>query len=217
MGTLISWTDESWNPIVGCSKISAGCHNCYAAKGAKSSRLQQFPQYQKVKEWDGTVEFVESALLKPLSWRSPKKIFTCSMSDVFHKNVLDEWRDRAFAIMALCPQHTFQVLTKRPDIMLKYISELTVLRLKRGLPDHIEYSRLDSVELPLQNVWLGVSVENQAAADERIPLLLQTPAEIRFLSCEPLLEELNLEQYLWQQRTTCWGSGDDEWGYDVSW
>lgn len=192
MGTLISWTDESWNPIVGCSKISAGCVNCYAAEAAKSARLQQFPQYQKVKKWDGTVEFVESQLLKPLNWRSPKKIFTCSMSDVFHENALDEWRDRAFAIMALAQQHTFQILTKRPDIMLKYISELNVLRLKRSLPTNIEYSRLDFVKLPLENVWLGVSVENQKAADERIPLLLQTPAAIRFLSCEPLLEEINI-------------------------
>ncbi|MFB2970362.1 phage Gp37/Gp68 family protein [Aerosakkonema sp. BLCC-F183] len=214
MTTSIAWTDESWNPIVGCSKISAGCANCYAASAAKSARLQQFPQYQKVEKWDGTIEFVESQLLKPLSWRSPKKIFTCSMSDVFHENALDEWRDRAFAIMALCPQHTFQILTKRPDIMLKYISGLTTNRLKRALPSNIEYSRLDSVKLPLQNVWLGVSVENQVVADERIPLLLETPAEIRFLSCEPLLEEVHLEEWLWQTVTICWGNGDDEWGYD---
>jgi protein gp37 len=177
---------------VGCSKISPGCAQCYAAQAAKSARLQEFPQYQKVEKWDGTIEFVESQILKPLKWRSPKKIFTCSMSDVFHENVLDKWRDRAFAIMALCQQHTFQVLTKRPDIMLEYFTNPKLIdRIEEA---GYEFSHnMDCLNTwPLKNVWLGVSVENQAAADERIPLLLQTPAAIRFLSCEPLLEETNI-------------------------
>lgn len=196
MSTLIQSCDETWNWLVGCSKISPGCKNCYAAVAARSARLQQFTQYQKVKEWDGTVEFVESQLLKPLSWRSPKRVFTCSMSDIFHPNVQDEWRDRAFAIMAVAQQHTFQVLTKRPQAMLNYFSELNLLRLKRSLPSSIKYSRLDSINLPLPNVWLGVSVENQQAAEERIPLLIQTEAKIRYLSCEPLLETVDLSEWI---------------------
>lgn len=193
MTTSISWTDEVWNWLVGCSKISAGCKGCYAEVAAKSPRLQQFPQYQKVERWDGTVEFVESQLLKPLKWRSPKKIFTCSMSDVFHENVPDEWRDQALAIMALCPQHTFQVLTKRPENMLRYFSDPQVLdRIEEA---GCEFSHnMDCLDTwPLKNVWIGVSVESQKAADERIPLLLQTPATIRFLSCEPLLEDIQFK------------------------
>jgi protein gp37 len=172
MATSISWTNETWNPLVGCSKLSLGCQKCYAADAAKSARLQQFSQYQKVKEWDGTIEFVESQLLKPLSWRSPKMIFVCSMSDIFHANVKDEWLDQIFAIMAIAHQHTFQILTKRPERMQKFLGGRT----------------------PLPNVWLGVSVENQKAADDRIPLLLTTPAAVRFLSCEPLLEAIDLNQ-----------------------
>jgi protein gp37 len=91
MTTNISWTDETINPIVGCSRISEGCQKCYAATAAKSPRLQQFPQYQSVSNWDGTVEFVKSQLIKPLHWRKPKKIFVCSMADLFHANVPDEW------------------------------------------------------------------------------------------------------------------------------
>jgi len=101
MSSNISWTNETFNPIVGCSRISHGCANCYACTASASGRLQQFPQYQKVKDWDGTVEFVESALSKPFSWRKPRKIFVCSMSDLFHENVPDEWRDRIFAVMTV--------------------------------------------------------------------------------------------------------------------
>jgi protein gp37 len=210
--STIEWTDETVNPIVGCSKISPGCQNCYAANAAKSPRLQQFPQYQKVAAWDGTVEFVESQMLKVLKWKKPKRIFVCSMADIFHKNVPDEWLDKIFAYMAIANHHTYQILTKRPERMAEYFTVESANRvttlyhqlLKDGVGGKIKQ---DWVERhctvfqidewwPLNNVWLGVSVENQKAADSRIPILLETPAKVRFLSCEPLLGEVNLSEYL---------------------
>lgn len=207
MGTKIQWCDEVINPIVGCSRVSPGCANCYAAAVAQSARLQQFPQYQKVGAWDGTVEFVESQLTKPLKWRSPKKIFVCSMSDLFHENIPDEWRDRVFAVMAMTPHHTYQVLTKRPENALRYLSQDNLKPKWRGqvygdlydaLPKDLKTgyfkmnSHWDEMVLPARNVWVGTTVENQATADERIPLLLQVPAAVRWLSVEPLLGEIDL-------------------------
>lgn len=194
--SAIQWTDETYNPIVGCSRISAGCKNCYAADAAKSARLQQFPQYQKVKNWDGVTEFVESQLLKPLSWKKPKKVFVCSMSDLFHDSVPFEWIDQIFAVMAIAPQHTFQILTKRPKRMLEYFLDYRCDMAPRwveiqGTKQAIDLGR----SLPLPNVWIGVTVENQQAAGDRIPLLLHTPAAVRFLSCEPLLEQVELTPY----------------------
>lgn len=195
--SAIQWTDETYNPIVGCSRISAGCKNCYAADAAKSARLQQFPQYQKVKDWNGVTEFVESQLLKPLSWKKPKKVFVCSMSDLFHESVPFEWIDQIFAVMAIAPQHTFQILTKRPKRMLEYFLDYRCDMAPRwveiqGTKQVIDLGR----SLPLPNVMLGVSVENQQAAGDRIPLLLQAPATKRFLSCEPLLELVSLKSWL---------------------
>jgi protein gp37 len=202
MSTNISWTDETWNSIVGCSRISAGCINCYAAIAAASPRLQQFPQYQKVKDWDGTVEFVESQLLKPLSWKKPKRIFVCSMSDLFHENIPDEWRDRIFAVMAVAHWHTFQVLTKRPENALRYFQRND---LAQAIKDAGEL--VCKPELPLKNVWIGTTVENQAMADKRIPILLRIPAVIKFLSCEPLLEDIKL--YL-ENRFICQFCGSEQ-------
>ncbi len=211
MPTGISWTDETWNPIVGCSKISPGCQNCYAAESAKSVRLQQFPQYQAVKEWNGVIAFVESALPKPLRWKKPKKIFVCSMSDLFHENVTDEMRDRVFAVMRLCPQHTFQVSTKRPENAIKYLTEKTRIRIANLLNSysplnpytllgHKEQYRFATsrhlVTFPLPNVWVGVTVENQEMANQRIPTLLEIPAAKRWLSMEPLLGKVDLENII---------------------
>ena len=190
--TKIQWTDETWNSIVGCSRVSLGCQKCYASTAASSSRLQQFPQYQKVKDWDGTVEFVESHLSKPLGWKKPKKIFVCSMSDLFHENVPDEWRDRIFAIIAIAHQHTFQVLTKRPERMLEYFRDpKTIDRIEEA---GYEFTHnMDCLDRwPLPNAWLGTTVENQRMAEKRIPLLLQTPAKMRWLSVEPMLEPINI-------------------------
>jgi protein gp37 len=209
MPTNISWTDETINPIVGCSRVlgSPGCAKCYAASAAKSPRLQHFPQYQAVSEWDGTVQFVESQLLKPLSWKKPKKIFVCSMADLFHENVPFEWIDKVMAVVALCPQHTFQVLTKRPERALQYFSqpklwvkwyEAALAHLWGAIGEN--FGGLINLQqyfieqhFPLPNCWIGTSTENQVMADKRIPILLQIPAAVRFLSCEPLLGEINLK------------------------
>lgn len=204
MSTKIQWTDETWGVIVGCTKNSPGCENCYAATAAKSPRLQQFPQYQEVADWNKVV-FVESQLLKPLRWKKPTKVFI-SMSDLCHPQVKNEWLNKIFAIAALCPQHTFQFLTKFPLKMQRYLTaENTAAEINQAAlqinPAFIP------VTLPLPNVWIGVSCENQHCADWRIPLLLQTPATVHFLSCEPLLESLDLSNYLpieWSELAGDW-------------
>lgn len=222
MSTSIPWTNETWNPLVGCSRISAGCKNCYAADAAKSARLQQFPQYQTVADWDGTILFVENQLLKPLSWKSPKRVFVCSMSDIFHANVKDKWIDRIFAVMAIASQHTFQILTKRPERMKEYFSDrnrarwicdraLDILRDEENPTQwkfKIHGDRLN-VKIPLPNVWLGVSIENHQAATDRIPHLINTPAAIHFLSCEPLIGPVYLHNFYESVPGDCWSTWID--------
>jgi protein gp37 len=205
MGTKtgIEWTDATWNPILGCSRVSEGCRNCYAERIA--GRFPNSSVYGGLTQivngravWSGQIKETKK-LLEPLSWKSPKRVFVNSMSDLFHENVSDEQRDRIFAVMALCPPHTFQVLTKRPERMLQYLSGGPWGQIEERAVDlAIDYSRISRDDaafrvrlnlnwIPLTNVWLGVSVENRKAADERIPLLLQTPAAKRFISAEPLL------------------------------
>lgn len=202
--TKISWTDRTANPLVGCSKISAGCVHCYAATAASTGRLRQFPQYQGIAKnghWTGEVRFVPEVLEQIRKLKKPQRIFMASMSDPFHPKVEDEWLDQIFATIALCPHLTFQMLTKRPEQMLEYLRSAKQ-RIRRTAVDVGRGNNLSTTEVyetcqfdwPLPNVWLGVSVENQQAADERIPLLLQTPAVVRFLSCEPLLEPINLSR-----------------------
>lgn len=202
--TSIEWTDETWNPITGCTKVSAGCKNCYAEKVA-----DRFWGDRKFTD----VQTHADRLDQPLRWRRPRRVFVNSMSELFHDAVPDAFIDRVFAVMALAPQHTFQVLTKRPGRMLKWFTggsrpNIDVYNAAADLLTHdggtIDFSRmpLDMAHTrssggtwwPLPNVWLGVSVEDQRAADERIPLLLQTPAVVRFLSCEPLLGPVDLHQ-----------------------
>jgi len=193
----IEWTDKTWNPTTGCTRVSPGCKNCYAFQlhdmrhAAHIAGKKVAPQYAKpFKE----LQLFDDRLTDPLGWRKPCRVFVNSMSDLFHKDVPDEFIDRVFAVMALAPQHTFQVLTKRPERMAAYLndyrdSKLGKMRFK-DMPDG------GVLIAPLPNVWLGTSVENQAAADERIPHLLKTPAAVRFLSCEPLLGPVDLEKYL---------------------
>lgn len=185
--TKIQWTNESWNPFAGCSKISAGCKNCYAIRDAVRLSGNDNPKIAKkyagtvsANNWTGKINLAsEDTLLKPLRWTRPRMIFVNSMSDLFHDNVPEKWIDKVFEVMYEAKKHTFQILTKRPERMLDYISKSAYLS-----------------NNPLPNVWLGVSVEDQKAADERIPLLLQTPAAIRWISAEPLLEKVELEQHL---------------------
>lgn len=201
--TKIEWTDETWNPIVGCSVVSPGCTNCYAMRTAhRMDANPKTPQYHGLTKmvngnpvWTGAVKLHEPALLKPLSWKKPRMIFVNSMGDLFHEDVSDEWIDRVFAVMALCPQHTFQVLTKRAERMQDYFSHDDGFgrwgyvehqaRKLASVPTGITLATYGHSNLP--NVWLGVSAEDQRRADERIPYLLATPAAVRFVSAEPLL------------------------------
>lgn len=182
----ISWTNTTKNPLVGCSKISAGCANCYAATAAATPRLQQFQQYQGVvgqhKNWTGQINFVPNVLDQIRRLTKPQKIFMCSMSDMFHKNVEHEWLIEIWRCMRDCQHLTFQVLTKRPRQMLEFT---------RWLSRHESLG--DNWNSVYGHVWLGTSVENQNVADERIPVLAQVQAKVRFLSCEPLLEDINLK------------------------
>jgi protein gp37 len=210
--TSIEWTDATWNPIRGCTRVSEGCRNCYAEVmaarfsdpgqwGHGLARRVALPGGGTDHRWTGEVALVEEALDLPLRWRRPRRIFVNSTSDLFHEKVPDSWIDRVFAVMALAPQHTFQVLTKRPERMRAYLCQPgrtgDVLDACLGYlqtPDHAKPRMVkDGIQLlTLPNVWLGTSVEDQATANARIPHLLATPAKVRFLSCEPLLGPVDL-------------------------
>ncbi|SOC43792.1 protein gp37 [Rhizobium subbaraonis] len=219
--TKIEWTDATWNPITGCSIVSPGCTNCYAMKLA-GTRLRHHPSRTGLTKdskagpvWTGEVRFNPEWLDQPLRWKRPRMIFVCAHGDLFAEGVPDEWIDQVFAVMALSPQHTFQVLTKRPERMRTYLARPRHLlasrwatAVPRGLPitQHEAMARLHPdatpehralyhacpLAIPLANVWLGVSVEDQKRAEERIPVLLDTPAAIRWISAEPLLGPLDL-------------------------
>lgn len=184
----IQWTDATWNPVTGCTKVSPGCKHCYAEK--RSHRLKGRFGYPEDEPFRLTLH--EDRLDQPLHWKKPRLIFVNSMSDLFHPDVPYEFIDQVFAVMTLCPQHTFQVLTKRPDIMYDYLSDP-----HKTYDIHVEMNAFvdgkpPGTLLPLPNVWLGTSCENQQYADERIPWLLKTPAAIRFVSAEPLLGSIDL-------------------------
>jgi len=199
----IEWTDATWNPIVGCSLASPGCTNCYAMKWA-AARLDQphgqFPHYMGTTKkvnghavWSGKIaEAPEHIWMAPLKRKKPTKYFVNSMGDLFHEDVPDEWIDRVFAIMALCPQHTFQVLTKRSKRMRDYCTSLLTPTRLVAAALKTPKGEVFSATWPLRNVWLGVSCEDQKRADERIPDLLATPAAKRFVSAEPLLGPIDL-------------------------
>lgn len=181
--TGIEWTDATWNPVRGCSRVSAGCMNCYAEKVAARFGGPGLP-YEGLTakgKWTGQTRVVEEHMADPLRWQRPRKIFVNSMSDLFHETMSFEDIARIFLVMASAKQHTFQILTKRPERMREFITHGNVLE-----------SVMMAGCWPLHNVWLGVSVEDQAAADARIPILLSTPAAVRFLSCEPLIGSVNL-------------------------
>jgi protein gp37 len=203
-GTKIEWTDATWNPVTGCSVVSPGCTNCYAMKLA-GTRLQHHPSRAGLTRdskagpaWTGEVRFNEGWLTQPLRWKRPRRIFVCAHGDLFHEDVPDAWIDRVFAVITLAPQHTFQVLTKRAARMRAYLTDL-----KAGAPLMVPFGDgtltqhpFNSELKPPHNVWLGVSAEDQARADERIPDLLATPAAVRFVSAEPLLGPIDLHDHL---------------------
>ncbi len=208
--TSIEWTEATWNPIAGCTVLSPGCKRCYAMKMARRLELMGSATYAGLTQqsaagpvWTGKIAVNESTMLAPLKRKKPTMYFVNSMSDLFHESVPDEVIDRVFAVMALCPQHTFQVLTKRSDRMREYLTGPHVFRWadkvlelsSSGWPQ----TRVVAASLsmaPLPNVWLGVSVEDQKRADERIDDLEATPAAIRFLSIEPMLGPIDLSRWL---------------------
>lgn len=220
----IPWTDYVWNPMTGCTHVSDGCDHCYAFAlhdqrhvAWKRGRWDAAPaQYHQP---FSTVQLFPDRLDQPLHWRKPQRVFVASMGDLWHPDVPDEFLDRVFATMAVAREHTFMVLTKRPERMQAYLTTRDLpLRIARAImllswkPRHDTvvseivlwggsgkpgdgYVPVDVTPWPLPNVWLGVTAENQAMADERIPWLLMMPAAKRFASVEPMLGAVDLTEW----------------------
>lgn len=217
--TSIEWTESTWTPVKGCTRKSPGCVNCYAeimaARFSKPgqwgeglAKIVSVPGGRKDHRWTGVMRFDEKELLKPLDWKKPRKIFVCSTSDLFHEDVLEEWIDQVFAVMALAPQHTYQVLTKRPERMREYLASiengdderLVGMRdaMVEGSAQSIWHARTGdntvdewlAVHLPLNNVWLGTSIEDRVRLEERAPILADIDWPTKFWSAEPLLGDL---------------------------
>lgn len=231
--TAIEWTDKTWNPVRGCSRVSEGCRHCYAETmagrivrmgkgkptpydGLVTSKLKVISDDEQRVEsrWTGKVVLDAKKLAKPLGWRKPRTVFVNSMSDLFHPSLTNEQIAAVFGVMAATP-HTYQVLTKRSKRMREWFAWVGVhgpsgarsaCRVAASgllgriveMPDH-------SAPWPLPNVWLGVSVENQEAADERIPDLLATLAAVRYISGEPLLGAVDLSGV---ERGNSWSGGN---------
>jgi protein gp37 len=215
--TSIEWTDATWNPTTGCTKVSPGCLHCY---------IDRTPPFRmagrKFVKGKIPIELHENRLDAPLKWKKPRMIFVNSLSDLFHEDIPDEFIDKVFAAMALAKQHTFQVLTKRPQRMMEYCSQAympgaicdaailmghaEIVKREWKETDCGVYRKLVGPSYPLPNVWIGVTCEDQKRADERIPLLLQTPAAVRFLSCEPLIGPVDLS--LGRKRWRCSSCGN---------
>lgn len=214
----IEWTDAVWDPLVGCTRKSAACRHCYAeALTAASSQSGQWGHGfaeigPKGAAWTGQIALLEDKLALPLGWEEPRRIFVNALSDLFHEFLPVETIDRVFAVMALAPRHIFQVLTKRPKTMQPYIADAaTPGRIARAMGEIAPGADAprEIATWPLPNVWLGVTAENQKEADRRIPLLLQTPAAVRWIAAEPLLEPLDLKIGSWLTDAKNGGEGLD--------
>lgn len=239
--TKISWTRKVWNPTVGCTKVSKGCDACYAFalhdlrhEAWKDGWTTAPEQYREPFD---VVQLAPQRLDAPLRWQEPQRVFVNSISDLFHPKVPDGFLDRVFAVMALSPRHTFQILTKRPRRMARYVNAPGRRALVRAAAAAMDVRRIRSAKVrrdqrlirerheigepaipwPLPNAWLGVSVEDQAVA-YRVGELLRVLAAIRFLSCEPLVGALNVRPYIGLTAENEWrGEEEDEkrgWGYD---
>jgi len=223
--TRIEWTDKTWNPVVGCTRVSAGCDHCYAVRQTHRLAGMHRPEYRGLtvlngkgdRHFNGTVRCLPERLADPLHWRKRCRVFVNSMSDLFHEKVPFEFVMKVWAAMKMSPSHTFQILTKRPGIAKEFIAEhLTAHWLMQACDDLVfsatwmsdsqqrQFSHIahrDPHTLVLPNVWLGTSIEDQVTADERIWHLLRCPAAVRFLSCEPLLGPIDIGET----------DGADEW------
>ena len=213
--TGIGWTGSTWNPLrarhlvtgrIGwaCVRVSPGCLHCYAATQNEAAHRYGTGEDYTAPALDRVVPYLDlKAVALPLSWRAPRRIFVCSMTDLFAEWVPDEWIDRVFAVMALAPQHTFQVLTKRPERMRAYLEQVSDERDMQRWARWADIAKspcaagiFDELDWPIANAHLGVSVEDQPTADARIPLLLQTPAVVRFVSYEPMLAAVDFSRWL---------------------
>ena len=179
----IEWTDATWNPVTGCTKVSPGCDRCYAETFAE--RWRGVPGHHFTTGFDLTVR--PGRLEQPLRWSRPRRVFVNSMSDLFHAGIDDDYIARVFAVMALADQHTYQLLTKRHARTRALLSD-------PGFRGMVERHADGPVEWPLPNVWVGVSVEDQQRAELRVPVLLDTPAAVRWVSAEPLLGPVALDR-----------------------
>lgn len=214
--TKIEWTDATWNPVIGCRHVSEGCRHCYAETMSKRLAAMGQEDYASILDangrFSGKATTRPETLAEPLRWKKPRMVFVNSMSDLFHEDVPFEFVAAVFGVMAACPQHTFQVLTKRPERALKFFewcegrdscngpSDLCVQHAHETqsvIDAHKDWEHVcegDPPDWPLKNVWLGVSVATQADADKNIPILLKCPAAVRFVSAEPLIEAVNLRE-----------------------
>lgn len=177
MPTEIAWSDETWNPTVGCSRISPGCDNCYAIKVAQREMQPAHKGLTRGGDWTGEVRHLRDRLQQPLHWRKPRRVFVDSMSDLFHDHVDREFLGRVFTTMAACPQHTFQILTKRSRQMPEAVLD--------GLALSGQYDENNELEA-LPNAWFGASIENDRYSF-RADHVRETLAAVGFLSLEPLI------------------------------
>lgn len=206
----IAWTEQTWNPIRGCTRISSGCTRCYAevvaarfsdpgmAYEGLARRTSAGPR------WTGKLKVVEEHLADPIRWRRPRMIFVNSMSDLFHQSLSIDVIARVYAVMILSPHHTFQVLTKRAARMREVLTDSSFYRrvldaatgFRARWPGLTGIGISDPTKFPPMNVWNGVSVENQPAADQRVPELVATPSSVRWLSIEPQIGPVDLSAFI---------------------
>ncbi len=191
----IEWTESTWSPVTGCTKVSAGCKHCYAEREVEM-RWSKNPKSVWYGRAFADVRVHPYQYLQPLSWHKPRRIFVCPRSDLFHEDVPDGALDEIFATMMIAQKHTFQVLTKRPERAEQWfargrLADNTPSRILALAEALVDWDRPPT--WPLPNIWIGVSVEDQATAEERIPVLLDLPAAVRWISAEPLLGPINLQ------------------------
>jgi protein gp37 len=184
----IEWTDATWNPVTGCTKVSLGCKHCYAER--------EWPRLTKLVPAYAGRDFADvrthvDRLEQPLRWRKPRRVFVNSMSDLFHDSVDQRFIADVFGIMAACPQHTFQILTKRPARALELLGQGCMGRFQDDVEECLALYSASPLAWPLPNVWLGVSAENQETYDDRVELLRQTPAAVRWVSIEPIIGQID--------------------------
>lgn len=217
----IEWTDCTWNPVIGCRHVAEGCRHCYAETMSKRLAAMGQRDYASILTKDGKFNGKAitrpATLAEPLHWKKPRMVFVNSMSDLFHEDVPFEFIAAVFGVMAACPQHTFQVLTKRPQRAKDFFEWADVnigepdyfARFFDGTPVRQIYAdgRAEPTsDWPLKNVWLGVSIATQPDADKNIPVLLKCPAAVRFVSAEPLIREVFLQQN-WINALLCQACG----------